>query len=363
MNEFIPQMRPLFGELEKIELEQYLAQDVFYTEFNKTREFETLIADFVGSKHCVVVNNGTISLTLAALALGIGHGDEVIVPNYTMIATANAMQLIGAEPIFVDVDPTTLIISADNVEQKISAKTKAVIVMSANGREHPDGINSLIELCNKYNLHIIEDAAQSLGSFYSTGKHVGTEGLIGSFSFSAPKIISTGQGGALVTDDEDLAEVLRKLKDFGRSSGGQDVHPQIGYNFKFTDLQACVGIAQMKQLEQRLHRKKDIWKKYKKNLQGCSGIELFDHDISICTPWFIDARVEDRDGLMAHLIKNQIGTRKMYGPVNAQGAYNKPGSFPVSEEIGKVGLWLPSMIQLSDNQIDRICDAVMNYYH
>lgn len=357
----IPQMRPLFGAEEKAELIAYLEEDGFFTEFKKTEAFERLIAEYVGARHCIVVNNGTVSLTLAALALDIGPGDEVIVPNYTMIATPNSVKMLGAVPVFVDVEPETLVMDVVLARAAITPRTKAIMLVSANGRAPRAGIHAFEALSRETGIPLIEDAAQSLGSFYDD-RHVGRVGAIASLSFSAPKIISTGQGGALFTDDDVLANKLRRLKDFGRASGGNDVHDSIGYNFKFTELQACVGLAQMRQLPNRVERKKAIWRRYQDKLEGCKGLRLFDHDLQLCTPWFIDCMADGRDGLAAHLAKDGIGTRTMYPPINAQKAYQVLGSFPVADEVGRRGLWLPSMVQLTDAQIDSICASIQRFY-
>jgi perosamine synthetase len=360
--DFIPQMRPLFGAEEKAELMAYLDEDGFFTEFKKTEAFERQIADYTGAKHCIVVNNGTVSLTLAAIALGVGPGDEVIVPNYTMIATPNSVKMLGATPVFVDVEPDTLILNLELTRQAITPRTRAIMLVSANGRAPGVGIAAFEALARENGVALIEDSAQSLGSWYDDGRHIGRAGAIGSFSFSAPKIISTGQGGALITDDDGLAEKLRRLKDFGRAAGGSDVHDSIGYNFKFTELQACVGLAQMRKLPERVVRKKEIWRRYQEGLVGVRGLTLFAHDLELCTPWFIDCLAERRDELAAHLKAQGIGTRTMYPPINHQKAYALPGSHPVSEDIGRRGLWLPSMIQLSDAQIARICAAIAAFY-
>lgn len=359
---FIMQMRPWFGEEEKKAICEYMDEDGFITEFKRTEQFEQMIAEYTGAKHCIVVNNGTISLTLAAMACGIQAGDEVIVPNYTMIATPNSVQMFGAVPVFVDVEHTTLCLDFEKVEQAITPKTKAIMLVSANGRYPQAGIQAFEALAKEKNLILIEDAAQSLGSFYPDGRHVGRAGLIGSFSFSAPKIISTGQGGALITDDDDMAFKLRRLKDFGRSGGGNDIHDTIGYNFKFTELQAVIGIEQMKKLPSRVVRKKEIWRRYAANLEGVAGISLFDHDLERTSPWFIDSVVERREALIAHLKAAGVGTRAMYPPINEQQAYHMPGEHPVSNRIGQHGLWLPSAVQLTDEEIDRICAAIREFY-
>lgn len=359
---FIMQMRPLFGEEEKRAVSEYMDEDGFITEFKRTEQFEQMIADYTGAKHCIVVNNGTISLTLAAMAVGVKAGDEVIVPNYSMIATPNSVKMFGAEPVFVDVESETLCLDIEKVKNALSPKTKAIMLVSANGRYPKAGIAAFENLVQERGLLLIEDSAQSLGSYYPDGRHIGRAGLVGSFSFSAPKIISTGQGGALITDDDEIATKLRRLKDFGRSGGGNDIHDSIGYNFKFTELQACIGIEQMKKLSDRITRKKEIWKRYKQKLESIREVKIFDHDLSNTSPWFIDAIVEKREKLIEYLKNRGIGTRVMYPPINKQLAYNKIGHHAVSEEIGKNGLWLPSAVQLTNEEIDRVCKEIEIFY-
>jgi perosamine synthetase len=361
--QFIMQMRPYFGTEERVALADYMSEDGFLTEYKRTERFERQIAEYTGARHCVVVNNGTISLTLAALALGIQAGDEVIVPNYSMIATPNSVKMIGAVPVFVDVEPETLCIDINTVESAITDSTKAIIIVSANGRYPSAGISAFENLARNRNLILIEDAAQSLGSLYPDGRHVGRAGIVGSFSFSTPKIITTGQGGALITDCDYLAQKLRRLKDFGRTTGGIDIHDTIGFNFKFTELQACVGIEQMKKLRGRVARKKEIWSRYHNNLSIVPQIRLFDHNLNFTCPWFIDSLVEDRESLVSHLRDEGIGTRVMYPPINKQVAYQIDGNFPVSTHVGERGLWLPSAVQLSNDEIDRITDSITRFYN
>ena len=360
--DFIMQMRPLFGEEEKKAINEYMDEGGFITEFKRTETFENMIAEYTGANHCVVVNNGTISLTLSALAAGVEQGDEVIVPNYTMVATPNSVKMFGATPVFVDVEPDTLCLDIDLVRQAITSKTKAIMLVSANGRYPNAGIQAFESLATEYGLILLEDAAQGLGSYYPDGRHIGRAGLIGSFSFSAPKIISTGQGGALITDCAVTAAKLRRLKDFGRSGGGNDIHETIGFNFKFTELQACIGIEQMKKLSSRVVRKKEIFGLYSKLLSDVDGITLFDNNNETTAPWFIDCTAKDREDLQSYLKDHNIGTRVMYPPINKQAAYNLPGDHNVSEFIGVSGLWLPSAVQLSDDEIGYICGHIRDFY-
>jgi perosamine synthetase len=360
--EFIMQMKPWFGEEEKRALNDYMDEGGFLTEFRRTETFEKMIADYTGARHCVVVNNGTISLTLAALALGVQAGDEVIVPNFTMIATPNSVRMFGAVPVFVDVEPETLCLDIERVRKAITGRTKAIMLVAANGRYPKAGIEAFCALAREHGLELIEDAAQSLGSYYPNGRHVGTMGRVGSFSFSAPKIISTGQGGCLVTNDDEVALRLRRLKDFGRTAGGTDVHHWIGFNCKFTELQACVGIEQMKKLPARVDMKKRLYRRYMENLQGLRGFKLFEHDLERTVPWFVDALADRREELAAHLKERGVGTRVMYPPINRQLAYDVPGAHPVSEEVGRRGLWLPSFTQLTDAEVDHVCQSVRCFY-
>ncbi|MFT7155468.1 MAG: perosamine synthetase [Parvicella sp.] len=361
-NNFIPQMEPWFDKAEREAMNSYMDEGGWLTEFKRTQEFEQRIADYTGAKHCIVVNNGTISLSLMAMAAGIKAGDEVIIPNYTMIATPNSIKMFGAIPVFVDVEPETLCLDLDAAKKVLSSKTKAILFVNANGRNPKVGIERYKEFCDQNNLILLEDSAQSLGSFYPDGKHQGTVGLAGSFSFSAPKIISTGQGGAVITNSDDMNYKLRRLKDFGRSGGGNDVHDSIGFNFKFTELQAVIGNEQMKKLPWRVQRKKDIYNLYKTGLASVDQVEFFDQDLSCTTPWFIDALVEDRDELQKYLKENNVGTRVMYPPINNQEAYKVEVDCPVSDLVGKKGLWLPSAAQLSDDQVNYVVDQIKAFY-
>lgn len=323
-----------------------------------------MIAKYVGSKYACVVNNGTISLFIALQALGIGNGDEVIVPDITMIASANAVLLAGAIPVFVDINEKNLCLDLDLARKKITQKTKAVMYVSLNGRSHD--MQEVVSFCKKNKLALLEDAAQSLGSFWN-GKHLGTFGQIGSFSFSTPKVITTGQGGALVTDSEDLIKQIRLIKDFGRAKSGVDEHIALGYNFKFTDIQAVIGIEQMKKLEGRVSRKKEIFSLYQKKLSDVSEIQFIPTNLENTSPWFIDALVEKREELIAYLKDQQIGTRPMYPALHTQVPYKewkeyKGKHYSRSEKIAQKGLWLPSASFLKDKAIIAICNNIKKFY-
>lgn len=358
--EFISQMEPSFDEKERKAMDEYMSAGGWLMEFKKTREFEAMIAEYTGAKYCSIMPNGTISLSVALMACGIGIGDEVIVPDYTMVATPNAAELIGAKAVFVDIDRTSLCMDFEKMKAAVTDKTKAVMLVSINGR-FPDKMAEFVAFCKEKELWLIEDAAQSLGS-RCAGKHLGTFGDIGSFSFSVPKIITTGQGGALVTDNEELYEKIKKIRDFGREKGGCDHYLVKGWNFKFTDMQSVIGIEQMKKLPDRVERKKEMARLYEENLRNIPGVELIPTDLQQTSPWFFDILCERRRELISYLKEKNVGTREFYPPLHAEPAYGYVGSYPVTEEISSKGLWLPSTITLTDEQISYVCECIRSFY-
>lgn len=358
--DFIPQFEPSFDECEAKALYEYMKSGGWVTEFRKTQEFEQLLAEFTGAKHCVITNNGTISLTLALLAAGIEPGDEVLVPDITMIATPNACKIFNATPVFVDVEPATLCMDLKSAEASITPRTRALIYVSLHGR--CGDMEEVKTFCQKHDLFFLEDAAQSLGSYYK-GKHLGRFGKIGSFSFSMPKIITTGQGGALITDDDDLADKIKRLKDFGRARGGIDTHDTIGYNFKFTELQAVIGIEQMKKIQARINRKREIYSRYEQGLHKIKNVKTMPTDLAQTTPWFVDIYVEKPDDLAKWLKEKGIGSRRVYPAIHTQLAYNAKANCPNAEAAASRGLWLPSSVQLTDEQIDCIAGNIAEFSH
>jgi len=355
----IPQMEPWYGEEEAAALAAYMRSGGWGTEFRQTEAFEAMLRAFTGACDCVATTSGTAALILALSACGIGPEDEVIVPDLTMIATANAVRFLGARPVFVDVEPATLNLDIDQALAAVSSRTKAVIHVSLNGR--CNDLPRLAQACRARGLILIEDAAQSLGSFHG-GRHLGTWGDLGCLSFSPHKLVSTGQGGAVLTASPELAAKIRKLKDFGRIRPGVDVHDMLGFNFKFNDILATVGIEQMRRIEARMARKKAIWRRYLDQLADVRGLEWLATNLDATTPWFMDVYVERREALMRHLRARGIGTRPIYPPIHTQPAYALPGEFPVTERYAARGLWLPSSPKLRDAEVDRVCQAIREFY-
>ena len=359
--EFINQMEPSFDDHEREALNEYMLGGGWGTEFRKTRAFEDMIKEYTGAKHCWIMANGTVSLSAALVAVGVKAGDEVICPDYTMVATPNSVELLGAKAVFVDIDRETLCMDFEQMKAAVTEKTKAVMLVSINGR-YPKNMQVFVDFCKEKGIYLIEDAAQSLGSFCN-GTHLGRFGAIGSFSFSAPKIITTGQGGALITDDDELADRIKKVRDFGRDAGGSDHYLTKGWNFKFSDFQGVIGIEQMKKLPARVERKKEMGRLYDQLLADIPGVELIANNYEDTAPWFFDILCERREELQAFLKENGIGTRVFYPPLHAEPAYGYTDlHFPVTEEISAKGLWLPSSITVTDEQIRYICEKVREFY-
>jgi len=360
----IPQYEPLFTN-ERANIGDYLLTNSWLTEHIKTKEFEQGISNFLGVKHTIIVNNGTISLCLALLANGVKPGDRVLVPSLTMIATANAVRFIGAIPIFVDVEPETLCMDITQIPDYIKLwSPKAIIYVTFNGRQGNNKcIVSLNVLCSAKGIAVIEDNAQSFGSKNELGQTIGNSINLSSFSFSVPKIITTGQGGCLTTNNDELAQQIRYLKDFGRSGGGNDVHEHFGINCKFTDLQAVIGLTQMETINERINAKKNLALTYYNELKDIKQIKFIKTNLEYTVPWFVEIFVEDRDKLVEYLLTKDIQTRKMYSPIYTQKCYQpNVERHPVAEEYSRKGLWLPSSMILQKQEIIYICEMIRNYY-
>ncbi len=329
-----------------------------------TQEFEAKIANFIGVGHAVAVPSGTTALALGLMSTGIGQGDEVIVPNFTFIATANAVRLAGAEPVLVDIDTTDFNISVPSVRSAITKRTKAIIAVDVNGR----GANyiELEPLCKEFGLRLFCDSAEALGSMYA-GRMLGTFGDAAAFSFSANKTLTTGQGGMLVTNNEELAVRARQIKDQGRlkrGSGGDDLHPTRGFNFKFTDLQAAVGLAQFRKLPERIERARKRDALYGELLAGCPELAFpkSSGKDGAVLQW-TDVLVSDRPELITRLEMNRMGTRAFWFPLNSQKPYlGQVGKFPVSEKVSARGLWLPSYFEISQQEIEAVVNVVRSYF-
>ena len=362
MKQYIPQMEPLISDADARAVSDYMKSGGWITEFRQTRLFEESIAGYTGARYCTAAPSGTMALFLALAACGVGRDDEVVVPSLTMAASATAAILAGARVVFSDIDADTLCLDFDRAEQAMSARTKAVVFVSLNGR-CPPGLDSFVARCRSRGIKVIEDAAQSLGSF-SAGRHLGTFGDCGCLSFSSQKLVTTGQGGAVVTDDAALHEKIRLLRDFGRTEGGADHYLGLGWNLKFTDLQAVLGIEQMRRLPELVARKRRIFELYREHLAAIAAVEIPRTDLTNVTPWFVDVLVakDAKRPLMKHLHDHGVGSRLMYPALHREPAFATAGSFPVAETISGRGLWLPSSLRLEPADVARICALIRDFF-
>jgi perosamine synthetase len=357
--ELIPWFGPEVGAREK-ELVAQVIDSGYINDGKVTRDFEARIAKIAGTAYAVAYTSGTVSISMALHALGIGPGDEVLVPDLTFIATANAVRLIGANVKLVDVERYRLTMDVAAAEAAIGPKTRAVVPVDVNGR----GANyrALEAMCKKHGLKLVCDSAEALASQYD-GRPLGSYGDAGCFSFSANKTVSTGQGGCVVTNDAALAQRLRELKDQGRrrqGSGGDDLHPVMGFNFKFTNVQAAIGLAQIERMETRLAQatKRDAW--YTELLGQVEGLEFPDYESQKgeVRQW-TDVLVDDRAKVETALKEKQIGSRNFWFPLHTQDPYaGLGGEFPRAMSISARGMWLPSHFALTQSEAERTADVV-----
>lgn len=355
--------QPELGQAERERVLQVLDSN-YINDGDVTDEFAREIASIVDAKFGVAVTSGTAAIYLSLVALGIGHGDEVIVPDITFIATANAVTMTGATPVLVDVDPSTLNISVPALEGAITRKTKAVVPVHVSGRGAL--MEEILALCENHGVAVVEDAAEAFHSSFR-GRYLGTFGKTGCFSFSPNKLITTGQGGVIVTNDETMFERLRILKDQGRpvrGTGGADVHDAIGFNFKMTNLQAAVGLGQLEKLRARLHRLRSTYRIYRDELSGTADIHILPFDIETGEqPQWVDALAERRDELDTFLAQNGAGCRRFWLPLHTQKPYRRDDSaFPNSTRLGQKAIWLPSAFQMTDDDVRIVCRFIKKFY-
>jgi perosamine synthetase len=356
--------KPKFGTIELTNVSKVF-ENGYINEGPVTLTLETKISHFLGVKHAIFCNNGTSSIFLALKASGIGLGDFVAVPNVTFIATANAINLTGATPVLIDVYQDTLGIDMEHLMSMHEMyRFKAVVPVHVSGRSSLGRLNR--DLLKFNNIRIIEDAAEAFASKNPrTGEYLGTESDAGAFSFSANKIITSGQGGLVVTNDDVIADSIRKLKDQGRGkrgTGGDDIHPVVGYNFKFTDLQAAVLDGQFDQLSQRKNHLIEVYKFYLQNIKKDTNSYLLNFDIANEEfPLWPEFRAKNVEKLTNILDKEEISYRKFWLPLHTQDAYSPGQVKPRLKTLTRDLIWLPSNYELTENQLNKICSAVNHY--
>jgi perosamine synthetase len=353
---------PQFG-LEEKALVTSVIDSGFLNDGEVTAQFERQMAELLGSKYVVATTSGTAAIFLALAGIGVGAGDEVIVPDVTFIATANAVTLAGAKPILVDIEPKRLGLDPQRTEDAITPRTKAIVPVHVSGRAAD--LDAIMDIAKRHGLFVVEDAAEALFSKYKR-KCLGTFGIAGCFSLSPNKTLTMGQGGLIATDDDRLHGRLRELKDQGRpvrGTGGDDAHNSIGFNFKFTNLQAAVGLGQLKDLERRLGRMRSIYKSYAQGLRDAQGISVLPFRIEEGeVPQWTDVLADGRDELYDHLAAKGIRGRRFWHPLHTQIPYRGPGDrFPNSVKQVSRAMWLPSAFTLSDADVMAVCDEIRGY--
>ncbi len=326
--------------------------------------FESSFADFCGARQAISCCNGTVALHLALVALGLEAGDEVIVPTLTFVATANAVRYCGATPVFVDVDPETWTIDPSLIEQKITSRTRGIIVVHLYGQ--PGDLDPILDLAGRHSLFVVEDAAEAHGAEYK-GNKVGALTDVGAFSFYGNKAITTGEGGMLTTNDDALAAKLRLLRGQGMDSRRRYWHPVVGYNYRMTNVAAAIGLGQLEKVDWHLEQRATVANWYKEALSGVGGVRWqAEADWSKRIYWMfsvtLDADVSDRDAVMSYLKDAGIETRPLFHPLHLLPPYQTPAentAYPVAEQISQHGFSLPTWAGLTHDDVNYVIEFLV----
>jgi perosamine synthetase len=329
--------------------------------------FESAFAELVGTRHALSCSNGTTALHLALLALGVQPHDEVIVPTLTYVASANAVAYCGATPVFVDSEPDTWNLDPSKLEGMITPRTRGIMVVHLYG--HPVDIDPIADLCRSRGLFLLEDAAEAHGAQYRT-RMAGSLGDAAIFSFYGNKVITTGEGGMLTTDDDDVAARARLLRGQGMDLGRRYWFPVMGYNYRLTNVAAAIGLAQLEKLTWHLERRRQNAAWYHDRLAGIPGVRLQkEQPWARSSHWMTSIVLEGsareaRDGLMASLANDGVETRPFFCPMHALPMYQRAAAelnFPVADRLSATGINLPSSATLNEADVDYVCGRIRDY--
>ncbi len=365
----IPVCEPLLNGREKEYVLDCLDTNWISSAGKYITQFEEKFSQYCGVAHGVACSNGTTAIHLALVALGIGPGDEVIIPDFTLIVSANTVILAGARPVLVDVDPETWCINPELIEEKITPRTRAIMAVHMYG--HPCDMDSICAIAKRHGLYVIEDCAEAHGAEIN-GVKVGSFSDAACFSFYGNKILTTGEGGMVVCNDDKLAERLRLLRNQGFREP-RFVHDVMGFNYRMTNIQAAIGLAQTEMVEEKVAKKCWIGKTYNELLSGCSEIFL-----PVERPWaknvywmygvvLRDSFGRTRDETMSMLRQNGVDTRAFFCPMSLQPVFrgkdprfpDVSGSYPVSMELWNKGFYLPSGLSLTRKEIEEVCEKLL----
>ena len=329
------------------------------------RKFEAALAEFLGVEHALAVSNGTVALHLALVTLGIGPGDEVIVPDLTFAASASAVIHAGATPVLVDVERTSWTLDLDKAASAIGPRTRAIMPVHLYGQ--PADMDGVKTLADRHGLLVIEDAAEALGSTWK-GRRVGSFGDASTFSFFANKIVTTGEGGMAVFADSTVADRARRLRDHGMNPAKRYWHDEIGFNYRMTNMQAAIGVAQMERIESFIQGKLALAERYRKGLSGIPGVVLpVERAEVLNTYWAYSIllsdcpSMEERDRVIARLARLGIGTRPLFYPLHSMPAFRAFAGnrdFSTTDHLSARGLSLPSAVTLKDREVDFVCQSL-----
>lgn len=328
--------------------------------------FESQWAAYCGRKHGIAVANGSVALQVAVQLLDLKPGDEVILPSFTIISCAWPIVLAGARPVLVDADPRTWTMDVGKIREKITWRTRAIMAVHIYG--NPVDMAPLMNLAQHFGVQVIEDAAEAHGAEYR-GQRIGSFGQSSCFSFYANKLITTGEGGMVLVDDDELAERARRMRNLGFQPGRRFVHAELGYNFRLTNLQAALGVAQVERIEEIVARKRAMGEAYTERLSELKGLELQSlQPASRSVYWMYGLVVREETGLDAAVVARRLAergieTRPFFFGMHEQPVLRERGlftgeSYPVTERLARQGLYLPSGLGIEAEQIQRVCDAV-----
>lgn len=360
--EIIPVYKPDLSGNEKKYLLDCIESTWISSKGKYIEKFEEEFKNFTKATFCTSVSNGTVAIHLALVALNITSGDEVLVPTLTYVASVNPIVYVGARPVFVDSLKSTWQIDPIDIETKISSKTKAIIVVHLYG--HAAEMDEIINIAKRHNIFIIEDCAEAFGTLYH-GKHVGTFGDIGTFSFYGNKTITCGEGGMVTTKDKNIYEKIIRMKNQGVSDVREYWHDVIGFNYRMTNMQAAVGLAQIERAEEFVKRKREIASFYKRCLNNLPVSVHSEAPGIFHSYWMTSILTDnksDRDELRKFLRTKGIETRPVFYPVHKMPPYGSKEYFPVAEDISLRGINLPSWPGLSDFSLQFICEKIKEYF-
>jgi perosamine synthetase len=362
-SKIIPVSQPLFNGNELEYVTKCIKTGWVSSLGRYVEEFEKEFSRYCGARYGISCSSGTAALHLALASIGIGKSDEVIIPSFTMISTANAVAYQGAKPVLVDSKKNTFNIDPEKIEEKITPRTKAIIAVHIYG--HPADMDKILKIARKHRLYVIEDAAEAHGAEYK-GRKVGGIGDVGCFSFYGNKIITTGEGGMAVTNSRKIKEKADYLRDLAFSKDRHFWHCHLGFNYRMSNLQAAVGLAQLERIKELIRIKRHNAKIYNKLLKDIRGITLpKEESYAKNVYWMYAILVQDefgvsRDKLRKILAQKGIETRVFFIPIHLQPIYSKicKGEFPVAEESCRKGLYLPSGLNLKKNEIKFIAESI-----